>query len=143
MLPCEKISVAVLQNCYNFPNNCHLSMLFPKAPASCGKKIEIFFYIFCCIVILFMSSKAQKLLLKFLKIFLQTGDTNIFVLRGVFCSRYVQLKSSFSEDKTSAVKSETHLSRELCKLMWHSIKEKFHHLQRLELCKIVHNAKLR
>ena len=90
-----------------------------------------------------MSSKAQKLLLKFLKIFLQTGDTNIFVLRGVFCSRYVQLKSSFSEDKTSAVKSETHLSRELCKLMWHSIKEKFHHLQRLELCKIVHNAKLR
>ena len=32
-----------------------------------------------------------------LKILFQTGDINIFVLRGVFLSRYVQLKSSFSE----------------------------------------------
>ena len=30
------------------------------------------------------------------KILFQTGDTN---LRGVFFSRYVQLKSSFSEEK--------------------------------------------
>ena len=42
------------------------------------------------------------------KILFQTGDINIFVLRGVFFSRYVQLKSSFSDEKTSAVKSETH-----------------------------------
>ena len=33
------------------------------------------------------------------KIFIRTGDINIFVLRGVFFSRYVQLKSSFSDEK--------------------------------------------
>ena len=32
------------------------------------------------------------------RILFQTGDINIFVLRGVFFSRYVQLKSSFSEE---------------------------------------------
>ena len=45
------------------------------------------------------------------KILFQTGDINNFVLRGVFFSKYVQLKSSFSDEKTSAVKSETHFSR--------------------------------
>ena len=33
------------------------------------------------------------------KILLQTGDINIFVLRGVFFSGYVQLESSFSDEK--------------------------------------------
>ena len=33
------------------------------------------------------------------KTLFQTGDINIFVLRGVFFSRYVQLKSSFSDEK--------------------------------------------
>ena len=33
------------------------------------------------------------------KIFFQTGDINIFVLRSVFFSRYIQLKSSLSEEK--------------------------------------------
>ena len=43
------------------------------------------------------------------KILFQTGDINIFVLHGVFFSRYVQLQSSFSDTKkTSAVKPETH-----------------------------------
>ena len=37
-----------------------------------------------------MSSKSETL---------QTGDINIFVLRGVFFSRYVRLKSSFSDEK--------------------------------------------
>ena len=48
------------------------------------------------------------------KILLQTGDIYIVVLRGVFFSRYVWLKSLFSNEKkkTSAVKSETHFSRE-------------------------------
>ena len=36
------------------------------------------------------------------KILFQTGDTNIFVLRGVFFSRYVQPKSSLSEEKHSS-----------------------------------------
>ena len=46
------------------------------------------------------------------KILLQTGDIYIAVLRGVFSSRYVRLKSLFSNDKKTAVKSETHFSRE-------------------------------
>ena len=53
----------------------------------------------------------KKCLSDFSNLF-QTGKINIFVLRGVFFSRYVQLKSSFSNEKTSAVKSQTHLSRE-------------------------------
>ena len=55
-----------------------------------------------------MSSKSVS---QIFKILFQTGDINIFVLRGVFFSRYIQLKSSFSEEKTSAVKSEIHFSR--------------------------------
>ena len=57
-----------------------------------------------------MSSKSVSQIFKFL---FQTGDINIFVHRSVFFSRYVQLKSSFSDEKkTSAVKFETHFSRE-------------------------------
>ena len=56
-----------------------------------------------------MSSKSIS---QIFQILFQTGDINIFVLRGVFFSRYVQLKSLFSNEKTSAVKSETHFSRE-------------------------------
>ena len=52
-----------------------------------------------------MSSKSVS---QISKILFQTGDNNIFVLRGVFFSRYVQLKSSFSDKKD---KSETHFSR--------------------------------
>ena len=54
-----------------------------------------------------MSSKS---VCQIFKILFQTGDIIIFVLHGVFFSRYVQLKSSFSDEKTSAVKSETHFS---------------------------------
>ena len=55
-----------------------------------------------------MSSKSLS---QIFKILFQTGDINIFVPRGVFFSRYIQLKSSFSDGKT-ALKSETHFSRE-------------------------------
>ena len=72
-------------------------MLFPKAPASCG--------------ILFV--RAQKVFPIF-KILFQTGNINTFVLYCVLSIGYVQLKSSFSdEQKISAVKSETHFSREV------------------------------
>ena len=47
------------------------------------------------------------------KILFQIGDINIFVLLGVFSSRYVQLKTSFSDKKMSAVKSEAHFSKEV------------------------------
>ena len=43
-----------------------------------------------------MSSKCVSQLFKILS---QTGDINIFVLRGVFFSRYIKLKSSFSDEK--------------------------------------------
>ena len=46
------------------------------------------------------------------KILFQTEDTNIFVFRGIFFSRYVQLKAPFMTKKTLAVKSETRFSRE-------------------------------
>ena len=35
------------------------------------------------------------------KILSQTGHVNIFVLRGVFFSSYVQLKNSFCDEKTA------------------------------------------
>ena len=56
-----------------------------------------------------MSSKRMS---QIFKILLQTEDINIFVLRGVFFYEYVQLKSSFSDKNTSALKSETHFRRE-------------------------------
>ena len=43
-----------------------------------------------------MSSKSMS---QILKILFQTGDVNIFVLRGVFFSRYFQLKSFFFDEK--------------------------------------------
>ena len=49
---------------------------------------------------------SSKTLCQIFKILFQTGDINIFVLRGVFFSKYVQLKSSFSY--------ETKISGEIC-----------------------------
>ena len=85
-----------------------------------------------------------KKCLRFLKTLFQTGDINIFVLCGAFFGRYVQLKSSFSgKKKTLTVKSETHFSRKAIeKLAWQSIKGKFDHWQKLELCKVIHSEKL-
>ena len=49
-----------------------------------------------------MSSKSMSLYISkyyFKKINIFSINGNIFVLRGVFFSRYVQLKSSFSDEK--------------------------------------------
>ena len=43
-----------------------------------------------------MSSKSVS---QILKILFQFGDIDIFVPRGVFFSRYVQLKSSFTDEE--------------------------------------------
>ena len=43
-----------------------------------------------------MSSKSTS---QIFKILLQTGDINIFVLRGIFLSRNAQLKNAFSNEK--------------------------------------------
>ena len=72
-----------------------------------------------------------------------TGDINIFALRSFFFSRYVQLKSFFcDEQKISAEIGDTRQQRSYRKLTWQTIKGKFHQWLRLELCKVVHNAKL-
>ena len=71
-------------------------MLFPKAPTYCCKKILDSFLLHCTSI--FMSSKIAS---QILKILFQTGDINNFVLRDVFVSRYVQLKTSFSDEKNS------------------------------------------
>ena len=54
-----------------------------------------------------MSSKSVS---HIFKILFETGDINIFVLRGVFFSDYVQLKPPFLTKKR-AVKSKIHFSR--------------------------------
>ena len=56
-----------------------------------------------------MSSKNVS---QIFKILFQTGDKNISVLRGVLLSRFAQLKSYFSEENTSEVKSEPHFCTE-------------------------------
>ena len=64
-------------------------MLFPGARASCDEK-------FLDCVSVFMG---LKIVSQIFKILFQTGNTDIFVLRYVFFSRYVQLKNSFSDEK--------------------------------------------
>ena len=54
-----------------------------------------------------MNSKSMS---QIFKILFQTRDMNIFVLRGVFFSRYVQI-APFLTKKISAVKSEPQVSR--------------------------------
>ena len=56
-----------------------------------------------------MSSKNVS---QIFKILFQTGDKNISKDRGVLLSRFAQLKSYFSEENTSEVKSEPHFCRE-------------------------------
>ena len=55
-----------------------------------------------------MSSKSVS---QIFKILCQTGDINICALPGVFFSRYVQLKNSFSDEKSINGEIETHFSR--------------------------------
>ena len=50
------------------------------------------------------------------KILFQTGDINIFVLRGVFFSRYIQLKSSFSDEKHNRLNLRNTLIQKLSKI---------------------------
>ena len=65
---------------------------------------------FCCIVLLY--HWAQKLCLRFLKSYFKLEILNIFVLRCVYFSRYVQLRSSISDEKSISGEIETHFRRE-------------------------------
>ena len=46
------------------------------------------------------------------KVLFQTENINIFVLSGVFLSRYVQLKTSFPGEKNISGEIESHFRRE-------------------------------
>ena len=70
------------------------SMLFPEGSGSCDKEILRNFLLHSTSI-----SMSSKGLSQIFKIFFQTGYVNIFVLRGVVFSRYVQLKRSFSAEK--------------------------------------------
>ena len=86
-----------------------------------------------------MSSKSKS---QILKILFQTENINIFILRGVIFSRYVQLRNSFSDEKGISGKIwDILLQRSYQNLTWQSIKWNFLHWQKVELCKVVHNAK--
>ena len=74
--------------------------MFPKGSLLVAKKIDIIFVALYCVS-------------QICDILFQAGHINIFVFRGVFFKRYVKLKSSFSDEKTSGVKSETHVRREV------------------------------
>ena len=83
---------------------------------------------------------SSKIMSQILKILFQTGDIIFFVLYGVFFSRYVQLKSSFSDkENISGEIWDTFFQRSYRKLTWKIIKGKFHHWQKLEPLFIVQN----
>ena len=61
--------------------------------------------------LIFAAFTSLKSVSQIFKILFQTGNINIFVIRNVFFSRYVQLKGSVSDEKNTEVKSATHFSR--------------------------------
>ena len=78
------------------------SMLFPEAPASCDKKILKWLLLHCTSIC--MSSKILSLIFKIL--------FKLEILIFLFFVVSFLVKSSFSDEKTPAVKSETYFSRE-------------------------------
>ena len=87
---------------------------FQKLQLLVVKNFEIFF------VALYVYLFELK---NFVSNYVQTGDIDIFVLHGVVFSRYVILKSSFSDELK-------HQRRSYRKLTWQSIKGKFHYWQK-------------
>ena len=82
-------------------------MLFPKAPAfGCKKAFELIFT-----ALYFYIYELKKCVSDFENLISNWRYYYFCPLWRLF-SRYVQLKSSFSDKKISAVKSETHFSRE-------------------------------
>ena len=65
-----------------------------KAPGSCGKRIVKIFLQHCASICM-----TSKYLSQTFKILFQTGNINIFVLSCVSFSRYIKLKSFFSDEE--------------------------------------------
>ena len=86
-------------------------MLFPEAPASCDKEILKKILLHCTSIRISSKPVSQTF-----KILFQTGDINLYVLRGVFLADLPNYKTPFLTKKTSTVKSEIHFSREAIKV---------------------------
>ena len=87
-----KISIYILNFERGFCDS--FSILFPEALAFCGEKVLKQFLLHCISICI-----SSKNLSRIFKILFQTGNINIFVLRGVFFSRSVQLRSFISGEK--------------------------------------------
>ena len=85
---------------FSFGHSCYGSfpMLFSKAPALYCKKHLSQFFLHCTSIVINSKTVSQVF-----NILFQTKDINIFVLRCVFFSRYVQLKTSFSDEKNISI----------------------------------------
>ena len=108
----------------HFCKNYHLHWIAGRANILCKYIIYIFFQFSACLLrflfyvisksftFLWLKKKKKKIPLHctsicmsskvvshIFQILFQTGDINIFVLRGVLFSRYVQLKYFFSDEK--------------------------------------------
>ena len=75
----------------------------PEVSASCNQGILEQFLLHCTCIC--MTSKSVSWIFKIL---FQAGDISIFVFRGVFFSRYFQLKSSFSDEENISGKILRH-----------------------------------
>ena len=95
------------------------SMLFPKAPVPCGKKVLKQFLQYRTSICM-----TSKTLSQIFQILFQTeGFKNVF-LRSVFFNRYVQLESSFSDEKKNISEIKDTLYYRSCReLTWQSIKD--------------------
>ena len=85
---------------FSFGHSCYGSfpMLFSKAPALYCKKHLSQFFLHCTSIVINSKTVSQVF-----NILFQTKDINIFVLRCVLFSRYVQLKTSFSDEKNISI----------------------------------------
>ena len=82
------------------------SMLFPKAPGSCGKNILKKFLLHRTSICVSSKSVSQ-----IIKILFHFGNTDIFVICRDFLVDVFNYKAPFLTKKTSAPKCETHFSR--------------------------------
>ena len=101
---CKYIIYIFFQFCVWFCGS--FSKIFPLTPASCDKKFLKQFLLHCTSICI-----SSKSMLQSFKILFQTEDINIYVLRGVYFSRYVQLTIWLSDENASAMKYEPGFSR--------------------------------
>ena len=82
-------------------NFCCIVLLYLWAQKVCPRFLKSYFKLEILIILSFVVSLLVDMfnVSQIFKILFQTGDINNFVIRGVIFSRYVQLKSSFSDEK--------------------------------------------